>query len=74
MMKKESNERNTQNYEKELTGLCSLYLEYCYYEKQLSENSIRSYKYDLIGLVRYAKSYVMYGKTRLIRTKNPDVK
>lgn len=70
-MKKESNVRNTQNYEKELTGLCSLYLEYCYYEKQLSENSIRSYKYDLIGLVRYAKSYVMYGKNAFNKNEKP---
>lgn len=39
----------------DLAALCDLYLEHCRYEKRLSENSVQSYRYDLIGLVRYAE-------------------
>lgn len=51
-------EKSRQSASAELSELCNLYLEHCYYEKRLSENSLQSYRYDLIGLVRYAESYI----------------
>ena len=51
-------EKSGQSASAELSELCNLYLEHCYYEKRLSENSLQSYRYDLIGLVRYAESYI----------------
>ena len=40
----------------DLNKLCTMYLEHCYYEKGLSENSLRSYRYDLRGLVKYVET------------------
>ena len=51
-------EKSGQSASAELSELCNLYLEHCYYEKRLSENSLQSYRYDLIGLIRYAESYI----------------
>ena len=51
-------EKSGQSASAELSELCNLYLEHCYYEKRLSENSLHSYRYDLIGLIRYAESYI----------------
>lgn len=55
--------------ENELTELCNLYLEHCYYEKGLSENSVQAYRYDLTGLIRYAES-----RTQSDGSKAADVK